>query len=207
MQIIDLIRRTIRAIVQRFARWLNSVTGGKIHPDVVTMVGFLMHLPIAYFIACGSFYIAAVLLVIFGLFDTLDGELARLQSRAGLHGMLLDALTDRLKEVMLYAGAAYNLSGSSRIAAVWCVLACGSSLCVSYIKAKGEAALASKRKNMDHHTLNYYFKDGLMSFEVRMSVLLIGLVFHELFAAVVLIAVMSLYTIIPRYRHIAEALK
>jgi phosphatidylglycerophosphate synthase len=207
MQFIEQVRNAIRHVIRRFAAWLNSHTGGKISPNMVTMVGFIMHIPIAYFIACGSFYIAAVLLVIFGLFDTLDGELARLQSRAGPNGMLLDALTDRLKEVVLYAGAAYKISAYSRFGAMWCVLACGASLCVSYVKAKGEAALASQKHGMDHHTLNYYFKDGLMSFEIRMTVLLIGLLTHELYIAIVFIAVTSLYTIVPRYRHIAKALK
>jgi CDP-diacylglycerol--glycerol-3-phosphate 3-phosphatidyltransferase len=206
MRLIDLVRTRIRAVVKLFAHWLNRVTNGKITPDSVTWVGFLMHIPIAYCIVRGDYILGAILLVIFGLFDTLDGELARLQSRASSRGMLLDALTDRLKEVTLYTGIAVRLSDVHSAAVAWCVLACGASLSVSYVKAKGEAAIASQSKGMNHHKMNYLFKDGLMSFEIRMVVLIVGLLINQLPIAVIFIALSSLLTVIPRYTHIAREL-
>ncbi len=207
MRFIDFVRARIRAVIRRFAVWLNHLTNGKISPNGVTMFGFLMHIPIAWVIVLGRFDLAAVMLVIFGLFDTLDGELARLQSRASPQGMLLDALTDRLKEVVLYTGIAIRLSQTHTAAVAWCVIACGASLSVSYVKAKGEAAIASQTHGIAHHKLNYMFKDGLMSFEIRMTVLVIGLLANQLLPAIVFIAISSLMTVIPRYNHIAKALR
>lgn len=207
MPFIDTIRNVIRSSIRHFARWLNTATKGKLSPNSVTLFGFIMHIPIAYLIVLNQFYLAAVLLIVFGLFDTLDGELARLQNRASPQGMLLDALTDRLKEVVLYTGIAIELSQTHRSAVAWCVVACGASICVSYVKAKGEAALASQVDSIPHHTLNYIFKDGLMAFEVRMTVLVLGLLFHQLLAVVIIISITSLYTIIPRFLHIARELK
>ena len=207
MRFIDIVRTAIRSAVRRFAGWLNAITHGKISPNGVTIFGFLMHIPIAYIIVVGNFYLASVMLVVFGLFDTLDGELARLQSRASAQGMLLDALTDRLKEVIIYTAAAIEISKQHPAAAAWCVLACGASVCVSYVKAKGEAALTSQVHGISHHKLNYIFKDGFMSFEIRMTVLVIGLLTHQLLYAIIFIALTSLMTIVPRYAHIVKELK
>jgi len=177
---------------------------------MVTYAGFAMHLPIAVLIATGHNLWAAGLLVVFGLFDTLDGELARLQKRAGPRGMLLDASTDRMKEVLLYSGAGYALAlGEHPATAAWAVAACGASLCVSYVKAKGEAAIASVesgRKGIPHATLNRMFADGLLSFEIRMAVLVVGLLAGQLVWAVAAIAVLAAFTAFQRLIRISRAL-
>lgn len=192
------IRESIRGVMRRIARQLHTLSGGKLHPDTVTLIGLAMHVPIAWLIATDHNGWAAMLLVIFGLFDTLDGELARLQGRASVRGMLLDASTDRMKEVLIYMGAAYAITmGETPGAAVWAVAACGASLCVSYIKAKGESAIAAK-KNIPHHQLNRMFKDGLAPFEVRMAIVVVGLVFDHVVFAVGLIAVLATYTAFQR---------
>ncbi|HEX8350198.1 MAG TPA: CDP-alcohol phosphatidyltransferase family protein, partial [Hymenobacter sp.] len=91
---LDVLRSRTRAIMHVIAVGLNHATRGHVSPNAITIVGLLMHVPIAWLIAGGSNYWAAGLLVIFGLFDTLDGELARLQKSASSTGMLLDASTD-----------------------------------------------------------------------------------------------------------------
>jgi phosphatidylglycerophosphate synthase len=190
MNMIELVRQAVRDMMRRLAAGLNRLTGGTLHPDAVTLFGFAMHVPIALLIASRHNLWAAILLIIFGLFDTLDGELARLQNRASVRGMLLDASTDRMKEVLLYTGAAYALVlGAHPKFAVWAVAACGASLCVSYVKAKGEAAVASSGKQLSHHELNHLFSGGLLSFEVRMVVLIIGLLTNQLGIALIVIAV------------------
>jgi len=110
---IDRIRTIVRTGMHHIARLLNTASDGRLHPDAVTIIGCVMHIPIAVLIAIGHYdLLAAVLLIIFGLFDTLDGELARLQKRSSPRGMLLDASTDRFKETMLYTGIALALANS-----------------------------------------------------------------------------------------------
>ena len=110
--LLDTIRNSIKLVVHNIAVALNKMTGGKLSANVITYVGLVTHIPIAWLIAQQQNYIAAGLLVFFGLFDTLDGALARLQKTAGNQGMLLDASTDRMKEVLLYTGAASALVAS-----------------------------------------------------------------------------------------------
>lgn len=208
MKIIDAIRQTIRRIMASIAKGLNAFSGGRVHPNTVTYVGTAMHVPIALLIAIpGWDILAGILLLIFGLFDTLDGELARLQKRDSSAGMLLDASTDRMKEVMLYTGIGYALATSAHPAtATWAAAAVGASICVSYVKAKGEAAVASATIKIPHATLNHMFKDGLLTFELRMFLLIIGLVSGLLVYFVAAIAVLSGYTALQRLERISKVL-
>jgi phosphatidylglycerophosphate synthase len=174
---------------------------------MVTVTGVAMHLPIAWLIATDRLVIGGVLLIIFGLFDTLDGELARLQHKASEAGMLLDASTDRIKEVLLYTGIASWLATSAQPSwACVAVIACGASITVSYVKAKGEVALAARQKDMDHHQINSYYKEGLVPFEIRMLILVIGLLSGYLLAVTIVIAVLATYTVFERLYYITGKL-
>lgn len=208
MWLIEQCRQFVRKLVEKVAVSFNKLTRGRVHPDAVTLVGTLMHIPIAILIAIGKYnLLAAVLLIIFGLFDTLDGSLARLQDRSSPAGMLLDASTDRIKEVFLYSGVGYFLAMSSTpTTAVLAVAACGMSICVSYVKAKGEAAVASGGSHIPHAQLNAMFKDGILTFELRMTLLVLGLLIGQLAIIVAIITVLSAYTVVQRLLRIRKAL-
>jgi len=203
------IKSFVRRGVNRIAVWVNRVSRGRITPDSVTLFGAAMHVPIALAIAFDRPYWAAGLLVVFGLFDALDGSLARLQERASTSGMLLDASTDRVKEAVLYSGVAYLFveQGQPAWAVASVTLALGASIIVSYVKAKGEAAIASVGHVIPHAKLNRMFADGWFPFEVRMSLLVIGLVSGWLLAAVIVIAVGASVTIVQRMILINRALR
>ncbi len=200
---LDAARSWVRKHMDRLAKTLDRSSNGKLHPDVITYIGLLMHVPVALLIATQSFYWAAGLLVIFGLFDALDGALARVQNRASAAGMLLDASTDRIKEVFIYIGAAYALVAIGEpIGAVWAVAACGASLCVSYVKAKGETAVQNQA--FSHAEINALFADGLMRFEVRIAFIIIGLLTHQLLLAVIAVTALSTYTAFSRLLRIQK---
>ena len=202
---LDAIRDAVRTFMNLVAKQINSLSGGKILPNHITIFGLLMHLPIAYLIACGYFGYAAILLLIFGLFDALDGSLARLQKKASNAGMLLDASTDRMKEIILYTGSALALVNMTKpYWAVWAVAACGSSICVSYVKAKGETAVAGGK--LTANEVNRLFQDGLGRFEIRMALLVIGLVLGRLGIILVIITILSTYTALERLIKITKKL-
>jgi phosphatidylglycerophosphate synthase len=206
--VIEPVRKAARHVIGLFARWLDKVTGGKLHPDTVTITGLLMHIPIALLIVADYWIAAGLLLAVFGLFDTLDGELARLQKRVTDNGGFLDASTDRMKEVILYTSVAFWFALSPNPAyAAWAVAACGASICVSYVKAKGEAVIASSGKKLPYPVLNKLFADGLLPFEVRMVLLIAGLISGYLVWAVAVIAILSTYTALQRMTLISRALR
>lgn len=204
-QFIDIIRNAIKALMSALAITLNKATGGKLSADVITLIGLFSHIPIAWLIAIQKNYLAAGLLVFFGLFDSVDGALARAQKKSSSRGMLLDASTDRIKEVILYIGASSALVASGYASwAGWAVAACGASLVVSYVKAKGETAISDKK--LSPSDINRIFADGIMRYEIRMFVLIVGLLSNTLRYALVFIAVTSAITAIGRFHKISQKL-
>lgn len=193
----------VRSLFTRLAKGLNQLTGGRLTPNMVTVFGLLMHLPIAWLIATQSYVWAGVLLIIFGLFDTLDGALARVQGRSSNLGMFLDSTTDRIKEILIYIGISYALVASGRpYVAVWTVAACGVSLLVSYINAWGEVALAG-HKAASHQT-NKSLRSGLMSYDVRLALLAAGLLFDQLVPAVIIVALLTFLTALQRISNVVH---
>lgn len=203
--LLDALRGGVRMVMRVIAKALNSVSGGRVSPNAVTLISLAAHIPIAWLIATHHNLWAALLLVIFGLFDALDGELARLQNKASNAGMLLDATTDRTKEVLLYIGAAYSFVALGRPhAAAWAVAACGGSLLVSYVKAKGETAMTGS--GLSANQINRLFQDGLMRYEIRMAVFVLGLVSDRLILATGILAILAWATAVDRLMKISRKL-
>lgn len=203
--ILDGGRTEVRRLAKGFAKLINKLSGGRITPNSVTYTSLLGHVGIAIILANRHVIWAAGLIVVFGLMDTLDGELARLQKKASNAGMLLDASTDRMKESLLYIASAYALieMGQPKMA-VWAVAATAGSLLVSYIKAKGETAVASS--GADHATINHLFQSGLMRYEIRMLVLIIGLLAGYLGWTLAILAITSWLTAFGRLSRITRYL-
>lgn len=216
---LDSCRSIVRGLMGGVAKELDNMSGGKISPNMITVIGLLAHIPIAGLIATGNMnLLAAGLLVIFGLFDTLDGTLARLQKKESSAGMLLDATTDRMKEVILYIGIAWGIMRTSVVHSsgytgltmegfvgiLLVITACGGSLLVSYVKAKGETAVAGK---IPANEANRLFQDGLARFEIRMAILVVGLLANGLIEALFVITVLSWLTAIGRLIRISQSLK
>lgn len=200
------IKQVIRAVMRVLARILNTLSGGKITPNGVTLFGLVMHVPIAWLIALQHNYWAAGLLFVFGLFDTLDGELARLQNRESPTGALLDSTTDRMKEILLYTGSAYAIIAATGrpYLAVWAVAACGCSLLTSYVNAAGDVAMAKVAAT--GHAVNKGFRGGLFPLEIRMLILFVGLLSGRVTLAVIVIAIGAGYTALSRFFRVLHKL-
>lgn len=193
------------------AVFLNKTSGGKLTPNAITFTSLAAHLPIAYFVATGQFVIAALLLIFFGLFDALDGALARVQDRVSSVGMLLDSVTDRMKEIVLYSGVAFYLvdfaASTGRSVGAYGVLlafALGGSVLVSYMNAWGEVVVSGHQKA--GHKVNQSLRTGLLGLEVRMFIVVVGLLTGWLTEAVLVIAVFAWITAFERLSNILHRL-
>jgi hypothetical protein len=86
-------------------------------PNQVTLVSFAIGLYSAFAFAQGTFwqiFLGAVLLQLSIIIDCVDGELARYTRRFSQLGAWLDAVTDRVKEYMVFMGLAYGAGKSGR---------------------------------------------------------------------------------------------
>lgn len=188
------IRKFAKQQMKKIAKWLDGVSNGRITPNQVTIASLLLHVPIFFAIVAEQYVLAALMLLVFGLMDSLDGELARIQGRASKAGMLLDASTDRMKESIVFVALAYRFALDYEPRAVFAaVAAITGSFAVSYIKAKGETAL--KGSNLHAQEINRLFQSGLMRYEVRTAFLVVGLLFSNLLIPIIwAIAILSWLT-------------
>lgn len=210
-QIKKTFERYIRAAMRHVARAINYLSKGRVGPNDITIAGLFMHIPIAVLIAFGDLYWAAALLVVFGLFDTLDGELARLQNRVSDIGGFLDTVSDRVKELLLYAGIMYLFAQQSEPAVVMLMtmLACGASLITPFVKAKGEAIIATYGHELSYDKLNRMFGGGILPYEVRILSIIVGLLLGMQFLpwVVTIIAVLATLTMVERLLAIVRSIQ
>lgn len=204
MHPIHTIRDTIRNIMSEIARFINEMSGGRVHPNHITYLSLAGHVLIAATIIYGRWESAALFLVAFGLMDALDGALARELKIKSKKGVVLDAVTDRMKESLLYVSIVYIFARDvSPEAAMWAAAAVTGSIVVSYIRARGETVLA-QQKDIN---INQVFKNGLLSYEIRMFILVVGLLSSQLEPAIIVIAIGSWLTAFFRFGVVLKSIK
>ena len=82
-----------------------------IHPNVLTITGFLGSTLTGIALAVGSFFLAALLMILSGTCDILDGYVARKSGKMTRFGAFLDSTLDRYSDLFPLAGLAFYFSG------------------------------------------------------------------------------------------------
>jgi CDP-diacylglycerol--glycerol-3-phosphate 3-phosphatidyltransferase len=166
-----------------------------VSPMAVTITGLLLSFVGAGFVAAGRLRSGAVVLVVAGLCDTIDGSLARSSGQASRFGAFLDSALDRVAELAYFAALVYHFYAiGARWSGVmiWLTLAALSgSLLTSYARARAEG-------------LGLECSVGILERPERIALLFIGLLFGHLVLnpVIALLAVLSIVTFIQRVMHV-----
>ncbi|WXG42771.1 MAG: archaetidylinositol phosphate synthase [Promethearchaeati archaeon SRVP18_Atabeyarchaeia-1] len=115
-----------------FAKMLEKM---HLTPNAVTFLGFLLSLLIVPFTILLNYNLAGIMILITGLFDALDGALARLTDKITARGGFLDSVLDRYSDAIIMIAIIF--AGLCNV--VWGFVALIGSLLVSYSKARVEA--------------------------------------------------------------------
>ncbi len=171
----------------------------RVHPNVLTLAGAVVSLAAAADFAAGELRRGAVIAALGGLFDLVDGVVARHQGRATRFGAFLDSSLDRLIDMALLLGLALHYATSGALALAWCAgAALIGSVMTSYTKARAEFWLRD-------------FKGGLLERAERIVLLIAGGVLGLMPWALAIVAVGSLATaaqrIVITYRRLGGALE
>ncbi|MFN3134596.1 MAG: CDP-alcohol phosphatidyltransferase family protein [Candidatus Kryptonium sp.] len=118
---------------------LRLVSHLNLNPNFLTTLALIISIVAGYFFAVGKFIIAGILTLLSGIFDTIDGKIARLKNRVTKFGALYDSTLDRYAEVIVFFGiGVYLIKYNFYITSVAAVFAIGGSMMVSYIRARAE---------------------------------------------------------------------
>src|ERR1700739_3473075 len=89
--------KVIRLIVRALAL-------SKINPNVLTFLGLVINIVAAAFLAIGSFRVAGGIIIFAGLFDMVDGRVARETNQVTRFGGFFDSVLDRYSDLALLVG-------------------------------------------------------------------------------------------------------
>ncbi len=178
----NLVRQRAQSLLNTIARGLNALG---LTPNMLTLIGFFAMCAVGVVLAFGYFPLGGVLIVVAGIFDALDGTLARLTNRVTKFGAFLDSTTDRFAEGALYLGIMYWYlqRGWTYVAYLIFPTLLGS-LMVSYARARAEG-------------IGVEMKEGLMTRFERIALLVIGLLLTAVFydaPILIVLVILAIFT-------------
>ncbi len=182
------------ASVERLAR-------AGVRPNTLTLCGLATSLVAAGFAATGRFATTGWLLLVAGIFDALDGAIARRTNRSSPFGAFLDSVMDRYADLTVLLGlvlhyASADVTPGPGWANLPLVLTAGAilgSALTPYARARAESLIAT-------------CKVGIAERPERLVLLVVGLVFDRMVPALGAIAVLSNVTVLQRLFYVRQVL-
>jgi CDP-diacylglycerol--glycerol-3-phosphate 3-phosphatidyltransferase len=158
----------------------------KIHPNVLTFLGLVINIAAAALLAVGRFRVAGAVIIGAGLFDMVDGRVARETNRVTRFGGFFDSVLDRYSDLALLVGMLVWYGSINRpFYVVLTALAMTGSVMVSYTRARAENTIPT-------------CKVGFMERPERVVLVIIGALFLRMAQVLWVIAVLANLTVVHR---------
>jgi CDP-diacylglycerol--glycerol-3-phosphate 3-phosphatidyltransferase len=159
-------------------------------PNIITGIGFVITIGAGALIVTKHPLAAGIVVLVAGLFDMLDGALARATGKSTRFGAILDSTLDRVSEaILLIALLAVFAQGGLVTESILAGVALVGSLLVSYIRARMEG-------------LGVECKAGLFTRPERVIILALGLMLSQFNNALLItlsvLTFFSWFTVIER---------
>jgi len=167
-------------------RIVGALALSRIHPNVLTFLGLVINTWAAFLFAAGSFRWAGAVVILAGLFDMVDGRVARETNRVTRFGGFFDSVLDRYSDLALFMGLlVYYASINRFFYIVLTAIVMTGSVMVSYTRARAECTIPK-------------CKVGFLERPERVVLIIIGALFDRMAPVLWVIAVLSNLTVIHR---------
>ena len=158
----------------------------RINPNLLTFTGVVISFWAAWHFGHGWFRSGAAIVVLAGLFDMLDGEVARVNSSETRFGAFYDSVIDRYSDIILLQGLMVWYARQQRLEYVVLVgVVFMGAVMTSYSRARAESLIPA-------------CKVGFMERPERIVLLIIGGLFNRMEAVLWVLAVLGNWTVISR---------
>jgi CDP-diacylglycerol--glycerol-3-phosphate 3-phosphatidyltransferase len=183
MTVTKIIGQACNKVIRMIVRGLAL---SKIHPNVLTFIGLLINIAAAALLAAGQFRTAGLVIIGAGLFDMVDGRVARETNQVTRFGGFFDSVLDRYSDLALLMGLLVWYGSINRpFYVVLTALVMTASVMISYSRARAENTIPS-------------CKVGFMERPERVVLLIIGALFDRMAPVLWIIAVLGNLTVIHR---------
>ena len=179
-------KEAFRRLIRPLARFLSAM---RVRPDALTATGWAFSLCAAVLFAVGYTKTAGAVMLFAGLFDALDGAVARESGRMSTFGAFLDSTLDRFSEAAIFVVVIFFYAASQPYAALLAGVAMTFSLMTSYTRARAEG-------------LGLDCEVGLLERAGRVMILSLFSLAGLLFAGLALVAAGALVTTAQRFLHV-----
>lgn len=167
-------------------RLVRALSLARIHPNFLTALGLAINIVAAVLFGQGRFLAAGLVVLAAGLFDMLDGRVARVTNRVTPFGAFFDSVIDRYSDIALYIGLLVYYARIERFLYVVLVaLVMAGSVMISYTRARAESLIPS-------------CKVGFLERPERLVLIIIGALTHRMAPVLWIIAVLSNITVVHR---------
>ncbi|RLB07358.1 MAG: CDP-alcohol phosphatidyltransferase family protein [Deltaproteobacteria bacterium] len=175
----------------KLAEWSK----GFIRPNHITLIGLIVNLGAAFALALGKWKIGGIAILVAGLFDLLDGAVARSQGQVTPFGGFFDSVIDRYSDFSLFVGLLfyYAYTGHPFLILLASTAAMGSFL-VPFTRARAETVITS-------------CKVGLMERPERIILLALGALLDWMIPILWILAILTHITVIQRVLHTKRELR
>ncbi len=172
----------------------------RISPNVLTFIGLVINVVAALLFGFASadnnqprlFLYAGLVIIGAGIFDMVDGRVARATNQVTVFGAFFDSVIDRYSDVALFFGLLVYYARANRFFYVVLVaLVMVTSVMVSYTRARAESLIP-------------LCKVGFMERPERIVLVIIGALFNRMAPVLWVLAVLSLITVVHRIRYTYE---
>jgi CDP-diacylglycerol--glycerol-3-phosphate 3-phosphatidyltransferase len=158
----------------------------KINPNVLTFLGLVINAVAATFLAMGEFRKAGLIIIFAGLFDMVDGRVARETNQVTRFGAFFDSVLDRYSDLALLIGLLVYYGTISRpFYVVLTAIVMAASVMISYSRSRAENIIPT-------------CKVGFLERPERVVLLIIGALFDRMAPVLWVIAVLGNITVIHR---------
>jgi CDP-diacylglycerol---glycerol-3-phosphate 3-phosphatidyltransferase len=179
-----------RAIGVFFGRIIHAIVGAlalsRVHPNVLTFIGLLINVVAACLFGAGRFMAAGLVVIGAGLFDMVDGRVARETNQVTRFGGFFDSVLDRYSDLGLLVGLlVYYASINRNLYVVLTAIVMMGSVMISYTRSRAENTIPR-------------CKVGFLERPERIVLIIIGAVFNHMAQVLWVIGVLSNITVIHR---------
>jgi CDP-diacylglycerol---glycerol-3-phosphate 3-phosphatidyltransferase len=158
----------------------------KINPNVLTFLGLVINMVAAGFLAFGHFRTAGFVIVFAGLFDMVDGRVARATNQVTRFGGFFDSVLDRYSDIALLVGLLVYYGTINRPSnVVLTAIVMAASVMISYTRSRAENIVPT-------------CKVGFLERPERVVLLILGALFDRMAPVLWVIAVLGNLTVIHR---------
>lgn len=165
---------------------VRALAFSKIHPNVLTAFGLVINIGAAVLLAFGNFFWAGMVIIGAGLFDMVDGRVARETNQVTRFGGFFDSVLDRYSDLALLMGLlVYYASINRNFYVVLTAIVMTASVMISYTRARAENTIPT-------------CKVGFMERPERVVLLIIGCLADRMAPVLWVIAVLGNLTVIHR---------